>query len=271
MFSCWSPTPSKLLLILDKNTFLPMNNFIFFFSCSIFFTYFPFLTTLTTTTCSSFLRPILLFPISIALRQEGRPSNSFLNSTPFFSPHFYLIGQSISYLYIFSHSPLNGTTLEDLQWVVVTINDWCLHLHLHHVTCWGAPWKLTSSWCNSPLHTTLPLHDMSNIFSSLDLIALSSFLTLSHSITHYSSIWEVKQRLTMPSPLLASRRRYYCSFDLKPILGTFFEATSTLSVLPYLINLTNLKIKQLCLNLIQLTYFLPYPIQATHPLVVHPR
>jgi hypothetical protein len=44
----------------------------------------------------------------------------------------------------------------------------------------------------------------------------------------------------MPSPFLASRRKYYCSFDLKLIPGTFLKATSTLSVLLYLIDLTNL-------------------------------
>jgi hypothetical protein len=44
----------------------------------------------------------------------------------------------------------------------------------------------------------------------------------------------------MPSPLLASRRRYYCGFDLKLILGTFLETTSTPSVLLYSITLTNL-------------------------------
>jgi hypothetical protein len=91
------------------------------------------------------------------------------------------------------------------------------------------PWKLTSSWCNSSLYTTLPLHDMSNIFNNLDLIASSSLLIPSHSITHYSSIWEVERRSTMPSPLLASRRRYYCNFELKLIPGSFLEATSTVA------------------------------------------
>ncbi len=87
VLSCWPPTLTKLLLMLDKRhspsnqqSYLP-SHFLFLFF------YFPLPTTLTTTTFLSSLWSILFFPTSFVPTQEGKPSTSLLNQTLCFCIH----------------------------------------------------------------------------------------------------------------------------------------------------------------------------------------
>ncbi len=166
---CWSPIVTKFLLILDQN-FLAYKQqlYLFFFSLFLFFSltfhsqpYWPPLPIQAPWNWfSSHLFPLLSHKRIDLLFALLRIDLLFtlLSQTiffPLFLFDFYPIGLNISFLYLEPHLPLNGTTLKDLPWIVVIIDQWYLHLHLHYAAWWGAFWKLISSWCNSP-----PLHHL---------------------------------------------------------------------------------------------------------------
>jgi hypothetical protein len=85
VLSCWPPTPTKLLLVLDKRH-SPSNQQSYLPSLFLF-SYSPLPTTLTTIAFLSFVWPILFFPTSFVPTQEGKPSTSLLGQTLSFSIH----------------------------------------------------------------------------------------------------------------------------------------------------------------------------------------
>ncbi len=108
--SCWSLIPTKLLLMLNKNTFLIMNSSTSF---SLFlFTYSPLLATLIITTCSSSLKPILFFLTSFIPTQEGKPFTLLLGQT---SPFLCLSSFSIPTL--LGQAPILYTFSPICPWV----------------------------------------------------------------------------------------------------------------------------------------------------------
>lgn len=123
--SCWSLIPTKLLLMPNKNTFLIIKSSTSF---SLFlFTYSSLLVTLTTTTCSSSLKPILFFPTSFIPTQEGKPFTLHFRSN--FPPSLFILlfytyftRPSTNSLYLLPHLPLNGTTPENLCWRTAATN-----------------------------------------------------------------------------------------------------------------------------------------------------
>ncbi len=100
-------------------------------------------------------------PLSLVLTQEGKPSSSFLNHTPFFFPtllfYSYFTWFNTSFLYLLFHSPLSGTIPRALPWVVTINNLRCVHFHPNRVAWLGVLWKFTSLWCKSPFTLPQPL------------------------------------------------------------------------------------------------------------------
>lgn len=184
----WSPTLTKLLLILDKNTFLLMSSSIFLFLFLFFYSPLP--TTLTTTTCSSSLKPIFFLPISLVPRKRAnlllpfRLDPFLLYSSSFFTP---ILSSQTLVLCIFPPFAL--------EWN----NAWKLSLSsCHHQLVMppppfqlcglvGCTLKIQLFMMQQPLYTILPPRDTSSPPSNPDFTASSSLFTPSHFITHYHS------------------------------------------------------------------------------------
>jgi len=95
---------------------------------------------------------------------------------------------------------------------------------------WGAPWKLTSHDAIAPLKTKS--HSL-----IINPPSLPPSLPFHHTL--FINLGGVKV-VNNVFPFLTSKIKYYCCPDLNVIPNTFLKATSTISIPPYVANLTNL-------------------------------